>query len=68
MNRRIAPGPAVSSVVPARLPIQTEDLTAGQAARISGGDAGLGRLLRNLVAEIFGVTLPEPDRPSGPVL
>ena len=65
MNRRIAPGPADASGIPSRLPIQTEDLTAGQAARISGGDAGMGRLLRNLVAEIFGVTLPEPDVPSG---
>ena len=50
---------------PARLPVQTEDLTPGQIAQISGGDAGLGRLIRNLVAEIFGVRLPEPDVPSG---
>lgn len=68
MNRRIATRPAASHDVPAGLPVQTEDLTAGQTARISGGDAGLGRLLRNWVAEIFGVTLPEPDGPSGPVL
>ena len=65
MNRRIASSPAASHEVPARLPVQTEDLTAGQTAQISGGDAGLGRFLRNLVAEIFGVTLPEPDTPSG---
>lgn len=65
MNRRIASSPAASHEFPARLPVQTEDLTAGQIARISGGDAGLGRLLRNWVAEIFGVTLPEPDRSSG---
>ena len=65
MNRRIASSPAASLKVPARLPVQTEDLTAGQTAQISGGDAGLGRFLRNLVAEIFGVTLPEPDTPSG---
>lgn len=64
MNRRIVSSPAASHEVPARLPVQTEDLTAGQTARISGGDAGLGRLIRNLVAEIFGVTLPEPDRSS----
>ena len=64
MNRRIAPGPEVSSVVPARLPIQTEDLTAGQTAQISGGDAGLGRLIRDLVAEILGVRLPAPEVPS----
>lgn len=64
MNRRIASSPAAFHEVPARLPVQTEDLTAGQTARISGGDAGLGRLLRNWVAEIFGVTLPEPDRSS----
>ena len=68
MNRRIASSPAASLKVPARLPVQTEDLTAGQIAQISGGDAGLGRLLRNWVAEILGVTLPEPERPSGPVL
>ncbi len=65
MNRRIASSPAASHEVPARLPVQTEDLTAGQTAQISGGDAGLGRLLRNWVAEIFGVTLPEPERPRG---
>lgn len=63
MNRRIVSSPAAFHEVPARLPVQTEDLTAGQTARISGGD-GLGRLIRNLVAEIFGVTLPEPDRSS----
>lgn len=65
MNRGIVSRPAGSSEIPARLPIRTEDLTAGQTAQISGGDAGLGRLIRNLVAEIFGVRLPEPDVPSG---
>ncbi len=64
MTRRIEISPVDSSGIPARLPIQTEDLTAGQIARISGGDAGLGRLLRRLIAELFGVKLPEPDVPS----
>ena len=64
MKRRIVSCPADSSGIPARLPIRTEDLTYGQTAQISGGDAGLGRLIRNLVAEIFGVKLPEPDVPS----
>lgn len=65
MNRHIASRPVGSSGIPSRLPIRTEDLTAGQTAQISGGDAGLGRLIRNLVAEIFGVSLPEPDVPPG---
>ena len=65
MKSRIVSRPADSSVIPARLPIRTEDLTAGQTARITGGDAGLGRLISNLVAEIFGVRLPEPDVPPG---
>ena len=64
MNRRTVSSPVDSSGIPARLPIRTEDLTHGQIARISGGDAGFGRLLRDLVAEIFGVRLPEPDVPS----
>ena len=68
MSRRIVSGPADASGIPSRLPIQAEDLTAGQTAQISGGDAGLGRLIRDLVAEIFGVSLPEADRSSGPVL
>ena len=68
MKRRIVSRPADTSGIPSRLCIRTEDLTAGQTAQISGGDAGLGSFLRNWVAEIFGVTLPEPDRPSGPVL
>ena len=65
MNRRTVSSPVDSSGIPARLPIRTEDLTHGQTARISGGDAGLGRLIRDLVAEILGVSLPEPDVPSG---
>lgn len=65
MNKRTGSIPAASHEVPARLPVQTETLTAGQTTRISGGDAGLGRLIRNLVAEIFGERLPEPDVPSG---
>ena len=65
MKRRIASRPADTSGIPSRLPIRTEDLTDGQTAKIAGGDAGLGRLIRNLVAEIFGVKLPEPDVPSG---
>lgn len=65
MKSRIVSRPADSSGIPARLPIQTEDLNDGQTAQISGGDAGLGRLIRNLVAEIFGVSLPEPDVPPG---
>ena len=65
MKSRIVSCPADTSGIPARLPIRTEDLTDGQTAKISGGDAGLGRLIRNLVAEIFGVSLPEPDVPPG---
>ncbi len=65
MNSRIVSRSADSSGIPARLPMRTEDLSAGQTARITGGDAGLGRLIRNLVAEIFGVSLPEPDVPPG---
>ena len=53
MNRRTVSSPVDSSGIPARLPIRTEDLTHGQIARISGGDAGFGRLIRDiLVAEI----------------
>ena len=65
MKRRTVSRPADTYGIPSRLPTRTEDLTAGQTAQISGGDAGLGRLIRNLVAEIFGVRLPEPDVPSG---
>lgn len=65
MNRRFETNTTGTLKNPARLPVQTEDLTFGQTARITGGDAGLGRLIRNLVAEIFGVKLPEPDVPSG---
>ncbi len=64
MNRRTVSSPVDSSGIPARLPIRTEDLTHGQIAGISGGDAGFGRLIRELVAEIFGVRLPAPEVPS----
>ena len=65
MKRRFETNTLGSLKNPTTLPVQTEDLTAGQTARITGGDAGLGRLIRNLVAEIFGAKLPEPDVPSG---
>ena len=65
MNRRIVSGPVGSYGNLARLPVQTQDLTHGQIAQVRGGDAGLGRLIRNLVGEIFGVRLPEPEVPSG---
>ncbi|MDE2886862.1 MAG: hypothetical protein OXR72_01530 [Gemmatimonadota bacterium] len=65
MKRRFETSTLGTLKNPTTLPVQTEVLTAAQTAQISGGDAGLGRLIRNLVAEIFGVTLPEPDVPSG---
>lgn len=65
MKRRFETSTSGALKNPTTLPVQTENLTSEQTGQICGGDAGLGRMIRNLVAEIFGVRLPEPDVPTG---
>ena len=63
MNRSIASSPAASHEDPTRLPVQTEDLTAGQTARVSGGRIRWW----NIFGELFGADPPETGD-SGSVL
>lgn len=59
MNRRIASRPADSSEIPSRLPIRTEDLSAGQTAQISGGAIRWRNILRDLFGIDLGTNPPE---------
>ena len=67
MNRRTVTSPVDSREVLARLPVQTEDLTHGQIARISGGGIRWRDILRDLFGIDLGTNPPEADT-SGPVL
>lgn len=67
MKSRIVSCPADSSVIPARLPIRTEDLSTGQTAQVSGGAIRWRDILRDLFGIDLGTNTPEADA-SGPAL
>ena len=67
MKSRIVSRPADSSVIPARLPIRTEDLTAGQTAQISGGAIRWRRILSDLLGIDLGTNMPETSA-AGPLM
>ena len=67
MKRRIASRLADTSGIPSRLPIRTEDLTAGQTAQISGGAIRWRRILSDLLGIDLGTSMPETSA-AGPLM
>lgn len=67
MESRIVSRLADSCGIPSRLPIQTEDLTDGQTAQISGGAIRWRDILRDLFGIDLGTSMPETSA-AGPLL